>query len=148
MPYVLSQCAGAFAASGVLRFLFPQNATLGATQPAGSATQSFILEVILTAILMFVILSVSTGAAEKGITAGIAVGAVIALEAMFAGPISGASMNPARSLAPAVVSQHLSGLWIYLLAPVIGGLLGVIGCRCVREEGCCSTRSIAATSVS
>jgi len=148
VPYVLSQCAGAFAASGVLRFLFPQNATLGATQPAGSATQSFILEVILTAILMFVILSVSTGAAEKGITAGIAVGAVIALEAMFAGPISGASMNPARSLAPAVVSQYLSGLWIYLLAPVIGGLLGVIGCRCVREEGCCSTRSIAATSVS
>ena len=148
MPYVLSQCAGAFAASGVLRFLFPQNATLGATQPAGSATQSFILEVILTAILMFVILSVSTGAAEKGITAGIAVGAVIALEAMFAGPISGASMNPARSLAPAVVSQYLSGLWIYLLAPVIGGLLGVIGCRCVREEECCSTRSIAATSVS
>jgi len=148
VPYVLSQCAGAFAASGVLRFLFPQNATLGATQPAGSATQSFILEVILTAILMFVILSVSTGAAEKGITAGIAVGAVIALEAMFAGPISGASMNPARSLAPAVVSQYLSGLWIYLLAPVIGGLLGVIGCRCVREEECCSTRSIAATSVS
>ena len=148
MPYVLSQCAGAFAASGVLRFLFPQNATLGATQPAGSVTQSFFLEVILTAILMFVILSVSTGAAEKGITAGIAVGAVIALEAMFAGPISGASMNPARSLAPAVVSQHLSGLWIYLLAPVIGGLVGVIGCRCVREEGCCSTRSIAATSVS
>jgi aquaporin Z len=131
-----------------LRFLFPQNATLGATQPAGSTTQSFILEAILTAILMFVILSVSTGSAEKGITAGIAVGAVIALEAMFAGPISGASMNPVRSLAPAVVSQHLSGLWIYLLAPVIGGLLGVIGCRCVREEGCCSTRSIAATSVS
>ena len=148
VPYVLGQCAGAFAASGVLRFLFPQNATLGATQPAGSATQSFVLEVILTAILMFVILSVSTGAAEKGITAGIAVGAVIALEAMFAGPISGASMNPARSLAPAVVSQHLSGLWIYLLAPVIGGLLGVIGCRCVREEGCCSTRSLAPTSVS
>ena len=88
VPYVLSQCAGAFAASGVLRFLFPQNATLGATQPAGSATQSFVLELILTAILMFVILSVSTGAAEKGITAGIAVGAVIALEAMFAGPIS------------------------------------------------------------
>ena len=148
VPYVLSQCAGAFAASGVLRFLFSQNATLGATQPAGSPIQSFILELILTAILMFVILSVSTGAAEKGITAGIAVGAVIALEAMFAGPISGASMNPARSLAPAVVSQHLSSLWIYLVAPVIGALLGVIGCRCVREEGCCSTRSIAPTSVS
>ena len=148
VPYVLSQCAGAFAASGTSRFLFPQNATLGATQPTGSAAQSFILELILTAILMFVILSVSTGAAEKGITAGIAVGAVIGLEAMFAGPISGASMNPARSLAPAVVSQYLSSLWIYLVAPVMGALLGVIGCRCVREEGCCSTQSIAPTSVS
>jgi aquaporin Z len=138
IPYVLSQCAGAFAASGMLRFLFPQDATLGATQPTGSATQSFVLELILTAILMFVILSVSIGAKEKGITAGIAVGSVIGLEAMFAGPISGASMNPARSLAPAVVSQHLSSLWIYLLAPTVGALLAIVGCRCVREEGCCS----------
>ena len=146
VPYVLSQCAGALAASGMLRFLFPQNATLGATQPAGSATQSFILELILTAILMFVILSVSTGAAEKGITAGIAVGSVIALEAMFAGPICGASMNPARSLAPAVVSQHLASLWIYLVAPTIGASLAVVGCRCIREEGCCSAPSLAGTS--
>jgi aquaporin Z len=83
--------------------------------------QSFVLEMILTTLLMFVILSVSTGAREKGITAGIAVGAVIALEALFAGPICGASMNPARSLAPALVSGHLSGLWIYLVAPVLGG---------------------------
>jgi aquaporin NIP len=125
-----------------------ENATLGSTQPVGSATQSFILELILTAILMFVILSVSTGAAEKGITAGIAVGSVIGLEAMFAGPICGASMNPARSLAPAMVSQHLSNLWIYLVAPAIGALLGVVGCRCVREEGCCSTRCTGTTSVS
>jgi hypothetical protein len=66
------------------------------------------------------------------------VGAVIGLEAMFAGPICGASMNPARSLAPAVVSQHLSSLWIYLVAPTAGALLAVVGCRCVREEGCCS----------
>lgn len=148
VPYVLSQCAGALAASGLLRFLFPQNATLGATQPAGSATQSFILELILTAILMFVILNVSTGAAEKGITAGIAVGAVIGLEAMFAGPISGASMNPARSMAPAVVSQQLSSLWIYLVAPTTGALLAVVGCRCVREEGCCAIPYGAANSES
>ena len=138
IPYIVSQCAGAFAASGILRLLFPRDATLGATLPAGSATQSFVLELILTAILMFVILGVSTGAAEKGITAGIAVGSVIGLEAMFAGPICGASMNPARSLAPAVVSQHLSSLWIYLVAPTTGALLAVLGCRCVREEGCCS----------
>ncbi|MGB9476331.1 MAG: MIP family channel protein [Candidatus Udaeobacter sp.] len=138
IPYIVSQCAGAFAASGILRLLFPGDATLGATLPAGSARQSFALELILTAILMFVILSVSTGAAEKGITAGIAVGSVIGLEAMFAGPVCGASMNPARSLAPAVVSQHLSSLWIYLVAPTTGALLAVLGCRCVREEGCCS----------
>ena len=146
IPYVLSQCAGAFAASGILWLLFPKNSTLGATLPAGSALQSFVLELILTGILMFVILGVSTGAAEKGITAGIAVGAVIGLEAMFAGPICGASMNPARSLAPAVVSQHLSSLWIYMFAPMAGALLAVVGCRCVREEGCCSRRSPATTS--
>jgi aquaporin NIP len=138
IPYVASQCAGAFAASVTLRFLFPQSATLGATVPAGSAVQSFVVEMIMTALLMFVILSVSTGAREKGITAGIAVGAVIGLEALFAGPISGASMNPARSLGPALVSGHLSGLWIYLVAPILGAALGVIGCRCVRESGCCS----------
>ena len=137
-PYIASQCAGALAASGLLRFLFPNSELLGSTQPAGSNTQSFVLEFLLTAILMFVILGVSTGAREKGITAGIVVGAVIGLEAMFAGPITGASMNPARSLGPAIVSQHLDDLWLYVLAPVLGGALGVIGCRCVRERACCS----------
>jgi aquaporin Z len=139
IPYIGSQCAGALAASVILSGLFPQSATLGATIPAGSEMQSFILELILTALLMFVILGVSTGAAEKGITAGIVVGAVIGLEAMFAGPICGASMNPARSLAPAIVSTHLEHLWIYLLAPVLGAWIGVLGCRCVRETGCCSS---------
>src|SRR4029434_4453026 len=109
VPYVMSQCAGALVASIALRFLFPQSATIGATMPAGSAIQSFVLEMILTALLMFVILGVSTGAREKGITAGIAVGAVIGLEALFAGPICGASMYSARSLGPAVISGHLSG---------------------------------------
>lgn len=138
LPYVASQCLGALTASVTLRFLFQNNQLLGTTQPAGSNTQSFVLELLLTSILMFVILGVSTGAREKGITAGIVVGAVIGLEAMFAGPITGASMNPARSLGPAIVSQHLNALWIYVVAPVLGAALGVFGCRCVRERGCCS----------
>ena len=138
LPYIASQLAGAFAASGLLRLLFPTHATLGATLPAGSDWQSFILEFVLTAILMFVILSVSTGAKERGITAGLVIGAVIALEAMFAGPICGASMNPARSLAPAVMSSHWSRLWLYLVAPPLGAFVAVAGCRCMREEGCCA----------
>jgi aquaporin Z len=138
LPYIVSQCIGAILASGLLRLLFPSNATLGATVPAGSALQSFVLEIVLTLLLMFVILSVSTGAKEKGITAGIAVGAVIAFEAMFAGPISGASMNPARSLAPAVVSAHLASLWVYLVAPVLGAATAVLTCRCIHESPCCS----------
>ena len=138
LPAMVAQCSGALCASFLLRFLFPENRTLGATLPAGSSAQSFVLELVLTAILMFVILGVSTGAKEKGITAGIAIGAVIALEALFAGPISGASMNPARSLAPALVSLNLAALWIYLLAPTLGALCGVLCCRAVREDGCCS----------
>lgn len=137
LPYVASQCAEALAASGVLRLLFPADAGLGATVPAGAAGQSFVMEFVLTLLLMFVILSVSTGAKEKGITAGIAVGAVIALEALFAGPVSGASMNPARSLAPAVVTGQLRSLWVYLAAPVLGAAAAVLACRCVHESPCC-----------
>ncbi len=124
-PYIAAQCAGAFAASLTLRFLFPDSKTLGATLPAGDDGPAFLLELILAAILMLVILAVSSGSKEKGITAGIAIGATVALEAMFAGPISGASMNPARSLAPAVVSGQTKDLWVYLAAPVAGALLAV-----------------------
>jgi aquaporin NIP len=141
LPFVLSQCVGALLASSLLRLLFPHHLRLGATRPAGPALQSFALEIVLAALLMFVILNVSTGAKEKGITAGIAIGAVIALEALFAGPISGASMNPARSLAPALVAFRFEGLWIYLAAPPLGALLGVLGCRCVHEPGCCDSLS-------
>jgi aquaporin Z len=144
LPYVLSQCAGAVGASLVLLLLFPQHGTFGATVPAGSGLQSFVLEGLLTCILMFVILVVSTGEKEKGIQAGIAVGSVVGLEALFAGPISGASMNPARSLAPALVSGDFESLWIYLLAPVLGALVAVLGCQCVRETGCCASRAKAA----
>lgn len=139
--YLVAQVLGAFFASALLRWLFPHDEKLGATLPAGSVVQSFILEMVLSFLLMLVILSVSTGAKEKGITAGIAIGAVIGLEAMFAGPICGASMNPARSLAPAVVSGHIESLWLYLLAPVIGAILAVPACCAFRESDCCSAVS-------
>ena len=137
LPYLGSQVTGALLASGLLRLLFPAHATLGATLPTGSVGQSFVLEVVLTLILMFVILSVSHGAKEKGLNAAGAIGATVALEAMFAGPICGASMNPARSLAPAVVSGHLEHLWIYLTATLLGAQGAVPLCRCVRLDGCC-----------
>ena len=137
LPYVASQCAGALFGSALLRLLFPTSATLGTTSPAGSALQSFGLEFVLTFFLMFVILCVSTGPKERGVTAGIAVGAVIALEALFAGPISGASMNPARSLAPAIVTMRLDHLWVYLSAPTAGALVAIVGCRCVQGTECC-----------
>jgi aquaporin Z len=137
LPYILSQIAGALAASALLVLLFPANELLGATRPAGPAMQSFALEIVLTLFLMFVILSVSTGAKERGITAGVAIGAVVGLEALFAGPISGASMNPARSLGPAVVSGRIDVLWIYLAAPVVGAACAVPLCRCMRDRSCC-----------
>ena len=125
-PYIGSQMAGAFLASILLRFLFPASLNLGATLPAGNDLQSFVLEIILTFLLMLVIIRVSHGAKETGWFAGITIGSVVLLEAMFAGPISGASMNPARSLAPAVVSGNIGQVWIYLIAPVLGALLAVI----------------------
>lgn len=136
-PYVAAQLMGAFAASGLIRFLIADHGTLGATLPSGSVAQSFVLEIVLTLILMFVILSVSTGSQEKGIMAGAAIGAVVAFEALFAGPICGASMNPARSLAPAVVSGHVEHLWVYVIAPVIGAAAAVMICRCAQADDCC-----------
>jgi len=125
LPYIAAQVAGACAASLLLRALFESHATLGATLPAGSAMQAAVLELVLTLLLMFTILGVSQGAREKGLFAGAAIGGVVALEALFAGPISGASMNPARSLAPALVSARMDGIWIYLAAPTLGALAAV-----------------------
>jgi len=135
--YLASQFLGGLAASSLLRCLFPAHATLGATLPAGSPWQSLILETVLTAMLMLVILNVSTGAQEKGITAGIAVGAVIALEALFAGPISGASMIPARSLAPGLLSGRFEHLWVYFAGPILGAIIAVPTCCALRTEPCC-----------
>jgi MIP family channel proteins len=129
-PYIFSQLIGAFAASALVWLMFAHD-TLGATHPAGSAMQSFVLETVLTAMLMFVILSVAAGPKETGLLAGVAIGGVIALEALFAGPICGASMNPARSLAPAVLSGGIRDVWIYLAAPVLGAAIGVCSHRAI-----------------
>jgi len=125
-PYILSQLGGALMASGVLKLLFPSNQLLGSTIPAGSNMQSFILEFILTYFLMLVIINVSQGSRETGALAGISIGGTVLLEAMFAGPICGASMNPARSLAPALVSGNMQTLWIYILAPVLGSVVATL----------------------
>jgi aquaporin Z len=140
LPYVLSQVCGAFLASVTLLALFGNRASLGATVPAGPAWQSFGLEALLTGLLMFVILCVSTGPREVGTMAGIAVGGVIALEALFAGPICGASMNPARSLAPAVVSGNFRALWVYVAGPVLGAAAAVPLWRLIR--GNCPTQDV------
>lgn len=135
--YILFQVLGAFAASGVLLFLFPDSELLGSTIPSVDVWRAFVLELLLTFFLMVVIINVSTGSKEVGMMAGIAIGGVVLLEAMFAGPITNASMNPARSLAPNIVSGNIQGLWLYMIAPVIGALLAVVSCKLVKDDNCC-----------
>jgi len=132
--YAAAQLIGALAASVTLRALFGDLAQLGATVPAESVGQSFALEVVLTFFLMFVITSVATDVRAIGQAAVIAIGGTVGLEAMFAGPISGASMNPARSLAPALVSWTWDAQWLYLIAPVVGAVVGVLAYQAVRGE--------------
>ena len=135
--YIFFQVAGAFAASLLLMWLFPKSELLGATIPSVDVWRAFVLELILTFFLMVVIINVSTGSKEIGMMAGIAIGSVVLLEALFAGPITNASMNPARSLAPNIVSGNIKGLWLYILAPIIGALLAVVSCKFVKHENCC-----------
>ena len=126
LPYISGQLSGAILASVTLRLMFPDNQLLGATMPSGSELQSFIMELILTFFLMLVIINVAAGSKEQGMFAGLAIGSVVSLEAMFAGPVCGASMNPARSIAPALVSGHMEHLWLYVAAPVAGAVLAVL----------------------
>lgn len=125
-PYIISQIAGAFSASLVLAWLFPEHATLGATLPTVSPEKALVIELILTFILMFVIMHVAFGSKEKGLMAGVAIGTTVGLEAMFAGPVTTASMNPARSIAPAVVSGNLEHLWLYIIATISGAVFAVL----------------------
>ena len=142
LPYIGSQCAGAILASAVLRVLFRESHALGATLPAGSDLQSLLLECVLTMILMVVILRVTAGGGDEKGLAGIVIGGVIGFEALFAGPISGASMNPARSLGPAVVTMRFDQVWIYLVGPIAGALAGVPLCRFISPAECCGTADI------
>jgi len=135
--YILAQFLGALLASLVLLFLFPTSETYGATIPTIDPIRAFVLELILTFILMLTIINVSTGSKEVGVVAGIAIGGVVLLEAMFAGPVTNASMNPVRSIAPALVSGHLEHLWLYILAPIIGAVLAISTCKLVKDEQCC-----------
>ncbi|MDG2014505.1 MAG: MIP family channel protein [Pirellulaceae bacterium] len=125
IPYIIAQCAGAVLASLSVLMLCGPHDSLGATVPGGGLVQAFIMEILLTLILMFVILRVASGSKETGIMAGVAIGVTVTLASIAAGPISGASMNPARSLGPAVISGQIASLWIYLIAPLVGASLAV-----------------------
>ncbi|MFD0861796.1 MIP/aquaporin family protein [Sungkyunkwania multivorans] len=135
--YIAVQILGAIAASATLWVLFPEAELYGATIPSIDAWRAFILELLLTFFLMVVIINVSTGSKEVGTMAGIAIGGVILLEAMFAGPVTKASMNPARSIGPALISGHFEHLWLYLTAPIIGAVLAVASCKLVKDDQCC-----------
>lgn len=130
--YWLAQFLGAGVAAGVLRLLFGPIAHLGTTRPHYGETTGFVMELILTALLVSVIIGTATGSKVTGPNAGLAVGATIVLAGLFADPVSGASMNPARSLGPALVGGDLAGQWIYLLGPLLGAVLAVALARALH----------------
>lgn len=136
-PYILAQIAGALIGALLLTAMFTDHESLGTTLPSGSIQQSFIMEAVLTFVLMFVILNVSTGHKEKGIMAGVAIGSTVAIEAAMGGPVSGASMNPARSIAPAIVSGNVQHLWLYIAAPITGAILAFPTCKIIQGNDCC-----------
>jgi MIP family channel proteins len=132
--YWLAQAAGAIAAAAVLRGSLGKVAEVGATLPSGSQGQAFLWEAVLTLFLMFVILAVATDTRAVGEAAAIAVGGTVGLDAMFGGPVTGASMNPARSLGPALLAGNLHALWLYILAPLVGATAGALLYQFVRGE--------------
>jgi aquaporin NIP len=134
LSYWGAQLAGALAAAALLRGSLGNIAHVGATLPSGSQGQSFLWELVLTFFLMFVIMAVATDTRAVGEAAAIAIGGTVGLDAMFGGPISGASMNPARSIGPAFVSGDLHALWLYILAPIVGASLAAIAYQFVRGE--------------
>jgi MIP family channel proteins len=134
IAYWGAQLAGALTAAALLRGSLGNRADVGATLPSGSQGQSFLWELVLTFLLMFVIMAVATDTRAVGEAAAIAIGGTVGLDAMFGGPISGASMNPARSAGPALVSGDLHALWLYIVAPVVGASLAALAYQFVRGE--------------
>ncbi len=134
LPYVGGQVVATLAAAAALQAILGPVGALGSTLPAGSAIQSFALEIVMTFFLMFVIASVATDARAVGDLAGLAIGGTVALDALFGGPISGASMNPARSLGPALVSGSTQHLWLYIAAPILGAVCGALTYRWVGQQ--------------
>jgi MIP family channel proteins len=133
--YWAAQLVGAVTAAALLRASLGNVAHVGATLPSGSQGQSFLWELVMSAFLMFVVLAVATDTRAVGEAAAIAIGGTIALDAMFGGPISGASMNPMRSLGPALVSGDVHALWLYILAPIVGTSIGGLAYQLIRAEG-------------
>jgi len=134
LGYWSAQLLGALTAAAILRGSLGNIAHVGATLPSGSQSQSFLWELVMTFLLMFVIMAVATDTRAVGEAAAIAIGGTVGLDAMFGGPISGASMNPARSIGPALVSGDLHALWLYILAPLAGAALGALGYQFIRGE--------------
>jgi aquaporin NIP len=132
--YWAVQIVAALTAAAVLRGSLGNIAHVGATLPSGTQAQSFLWELVLTFFLMFVIMAVATDTRAVGEAAAIAVGGTVGLDAMFGGPISGASMNPARSIGPAVVSGDLHALWLYIVAPVVGAAVAALAYQLIRGE--------------
>lgn len=137
LGYIPAQFCGAIAGALLLKLIFPAHPTLGATLPTVNYMAAFAIEVVLSFFLMFVILNVSTGHMEKGIMAGVAIGGIVAIEALVGGPMTGASMNPARSLGPALVSLNFKAIAIYLVAPCLGTLLASPTCKVIQGSECC-----------
>jgi MIP family channel proteins len=137
--YWSAQFLGALTAALILRGSLGNIADVGATLPSGSQGQAFLWELVLSFFLMFVIMAVATDTRAVGEAAAIAIGGTIGLDAMFGGPITGASMNPMRSLAPALVSGNLHALWLYIVAPIVGASLGALTYQFVRGEPTAAT---------
>jgi MIP family channel proteins len=148
LGYWTAQLLGALAAAAILRGSLGNIAHVGATLPSGSQGQSFLWEFVLTFFLMFVIMAVATDTRAVGEAAAIAIGGTVGLDAMFGGPISGASMNPARSTGPALVSGDLHALWLYILAPIAGAAIGALTYQFVRSESSSATVDEAASAES